>query len=291
MDKNADARNNQSNARRYLKQAENEFSISPTTGLYQPKTSHPASEIQVHVDANLDNPRPRGTIQDSIANFLSGTALLISALTLIGLGLTVNFAYKQWQEMSRAANSTAEASRVAACALEENRKQFSQTLGEMRKQTSTQANQVASFKKSQIAILRIRHEISTDHTKVKFFVKNIGHSAALSITMRSDAIVTPIRGGSSGPTTESLKTYLKQLPLTQGGLNIGDGEEYPPIEMGLPDASEMRNEISKGITRVVYLNISYQDIFLGETQSTYDCLFLKTWHGGLTIVPCPPLTE
>jgi len=107
MDEDTKAESRQRNAANYLNQTENEFFVSPTSGLYQPKAAHPAQEINVHVDANVEKPRqpperPMGTLQDSIANFLSGIALLVSVFTLIGLIFTAIFAYQQWQEMVKA---------------------------------------------------------------------------------------------------------------------------------------------------------------------------------------------
>ena len=105
MDEDANSRSYESSATRYLRQTENGFLISPTSGLYEPKATHPTNEIHIHVDAQLNNPgqvreRPTGLWQDSIANFISGAALLVSLLTLIGLVLTVKFAYKQWRTMN-----------------------------------------------------------------------------------------------------------------------------------------------------------------------------------------------
>jgi hypothetical protein len=105
MDGKPNANGSEGNAAEYLKQTEGDFSRSLTTGLYQPKSEHPAEKIDVHVDARLENPstirRPLGSFQDAAANFLSGVALIISLATVLGLALTVKFAYQQWQTMNK----------------------------------------------------------------------------------------------------------------------------------------------------------------------------------------------
>jgi hypothetical protein len=157
MDEDSETRRNESNAAQYLDQTKDEFFISPSSGLYLPKSSHPTNEINVRLDGHLNSPgqsreRPLGSWQDSIANLISGVALLVSACTLFGLILTARIAYQQWQEMKRATEASTAAANTAACALDENRRQFTNTLRQMQGQTIAQQNAANASSDSAIAM-------------------------------------------------------------------------------------------------------------------------------------------
>lgn len=143
MDENAQAGTNESNAAKYLRQIENDFFISPASGLYQPKSRRPEEEMNIHINAKLDTPRqvrerPRGSLEDSIGNLFTGLAVLVSIITLAALILTVKFAMLQWKEMTEATKASRDAANTSAQALQFSQAEFSTTLGQMERQTTAQ---------------------------------------------------------------------------------------------------------------------------------------------------------
>jgi hypothetical protein len=147
-----------SDTENYLRQTERDFLISPSSGLYEPKTIQQAG-LNVSVDANILHPlrgheRPRGSFFDAVSNIISGVALLVSLATLIGLVLTAKIAFQQWQTMDktyreiqeqtaatdRAARAAESEAKTSSAAFGESKKQFQKTVDEMDAQISTAQN-------------------------------------------------------------------------------------------------------------------------------------------------------
>jgi hypothetical protein len=207
-------------------------------------------------------------------------------------------AFLQWQEMVKATYAAQQAAGFAGRALRENQRQFQltsksnadqfdKTLKQMSAQTEAQQKQLLAFEKSQGAILRIRPEPDADHSKVTFSLKNVGHSAALKMATQAAAVLTPLGTGWS-PDPQSLKKFSQPLSLNPTGPALGDGEEYkPPFEINIEDKAEVIAEHSRQQTRVVYLTVTYADIF-GNIQTTSDCVFTRVFFRKfVAFTPCP----
>jgi hypothetical protein len=107
---------------RYVKDAEDRFFFDGASGIYKPKT---------YQSENKSSEQTKNSNQ-----FRVTTA--ISALTLLAVTIYAYYAALQWCEMKKAADASAKASQTAACALEENRRQFKDTLIQMQGQTTAQ---------------------------------------------------------------------------------------------------------------------------------------------------------
>jgi len=71
-------------------------------------------------------------------DFFDVAAWLVALATFVVVATYTYYARGQWEEMRRAANASMEASQTAACALDENRRQFRDTLVQMQGQTDAQ---------------------------------------------------------------------------------------------------------------------------------------------------------
>lgn len=69
---------------------------------------------------------------------LNITGWIISLATLLVIGFYTYYAARQWHEMKRAADASATAANTAACALDESRRQFKDTLDQIKAQTTAQ---------------------------------------------------------------------------------------------------------------------------------------------------------
>ncbi len=228
MNEDAKANSHERNAAQYLGQTESEFFVSPATGLYQPKSAEPKQEINVHVDANLESQgqsreRPKGTLEDSVANFLSGAAVLVSLFTLIGLAFTVKFAYSQWQEMVKAANASRDAANISALSLQSSETEFLQTLQQMQAQTKAQVEASGTAKKtlevSERAYLSVGGPvISGKPIRLDMPIFNTGHIPAKDVSFlvfeETDAIAPPSIT-STAPSTTFLEGHWSQWDLKE----------------------------------------------------------------------------
>jgi hypothetical protein len=143
MDENAEPDGGDSYSGTKTQEEGRTFFFSTASGLYLPQTIHPAHEVNVKLNAKLENPgvhkrRPLGSFQDSLSTFISSVALLVSLATLIGLGFTVKFAYEQANQMRLATDASASSALTSAQALRTNQEEFLQDLVELRKQTNAQ---------------------------------------------------------------------------------------------------------------------------------------------------------
>jgi hypothetical protein len=91
MDGKPDASDRDSDAAEYLKQTEGDFTRSQATGLYAPKADHPTGEVDVHVDALIENPpslrRPLGSVQDAASNRVNMVAMRVQWRLCRGIAL------------------------------------------------------------------------------------------------------------------------------------------------------------------------------------------------------------
>jgi hypothetical protein len=150
----------------------------------------------------------------------------------------------------------------------------------------TAKRQLTAFERSQAPVLHIRKEMTFDH--VKYSIKNEGHGSAFKVSIQRSATLTPLV--ETGPDLNDLESYLKPVTPNEAGQIISEGGEYTPaIEMGLEGYAGMMDENSRGQTRVIYLTVTYLDIF-GNTFHESDCVFPRLGFRGqkVEIVRCPP---
>jgi hypothetical protein len=229
--------------------------------------------------------------------------ILVNALLLVAQIIIACIYYGQLKEMRQATSAATQASLTAKDTLTEMRTgggaQDTHTLAQQAVAQATQTTELANASKAQLlafertqgAILRIRTvteqiQKSTDPPhKVTFFVKNVGHGAALNISMQRGA---PIIGLDSwNPGTDSLEKLLQPIPVNKNGPALGEGEEdAPPIELKFESFTQLVDAKRRGQTEVVYLNISYQDVF-GNVGHTSGCVFSQYAMGFITFTPCP----
>lgn len=111
MDSEPKPKHDQSAYEEHFEGVQSAFAFDPASGLYKPKSGDGEQEIHAKVDINATlspsiSPRTRGTTQDTIIAIANSLAALISLFTLIGLCLTVRFAFEQWTVMDKTYRET-----------------------------------------------------------------------------------------------------------------------------------------------------------------------------------------
>ena len=122
------------NAREYLRRVDDAYIFNLTSELYQPKTQQPENKEDQDVPQQKEQPPFLVSFDGErhwLANAISLGALVVSALTLILLCYTVQYARNQWHEERR----TADASITAAEAARRSAEIASQTLVQLQAQT------------------------------------------------------------------------------------------------------------------------------------------------------------
>jgi hypothetical protein len=185
---------------------------------------------------------------------------------------------------------------TAATALDENKQQFSNTLAQIKEQTKAQQkaanaslDQVNAFKAGERALMSVEAQ-QVDVTKLKFIVKNVGHSSALNVAIencREERIPAP----SQTPSPAQLEPYLVQIPPDDNGTVYTPAEEHP-FECNVPDKRELLDEANKGITLIVFTRVGYKDIF-GRIDHSSACMNLRTARAGTFVYfrECPSVSQ
>ena len=97
------------NAREYLRRVDDAYIFNLTSGLYQPKTQRPENKEDQDVPQQKEQPPFLVSFDGErhwLANAISLGALVVSALTLILLCYTVQYARNQWHEERRTADAS-----------------------------------------------------------------------------------------------------------------------------------------------------------------------------------------
>lgn len=110
----------------------------------------PVSVADLRTDVPIQvQTEPKRSKPENVWRYIIGT---LEAAAFIAIIVYTIVAYNQWHEMIKATKASTDAAHTAACALDENRRQFKDTLTEIQKQTVAQQNaSTASWLSAQTA--------------------------------------------------------------------------------------------------------------------------------------------
>jgi len=278
MDKESEANGNEGNASEYLKQTGTDFYRSPTTGLYEPKSHHPADQVDVHVHANLNNPpsvieRPNGTWRDGVSNFIKAVSLLISGFTLVGLAGTVYWAAQTWQTMNKTYGEIQKQTAAVECEAQAAQRAADTASNQL----NLSKSQMKLDQRAWLGIAEYRFgaiQKGQDRPPIELKLVNTGKSPALHVTFGTK------KGTNANPIDWKHIPQRKEFQFK--GNDLGAlAPEAPrtiriPVDLGnTPTASDYFKEIDAGRwTWYVYGIIRYKDALTPQWHHTQYCFFL-----------------
>lgn len=221
---------------------------------------------------------------------LAVSGWLISLATLTVVGLYTFYAGGQWLEMRKATRANTEASQTAACALEESKQQFRDTLGQMQSQTTAQqtaatasqhaaastSQQLEAFKNLERALLKVVVVVDRTKRETFFIVENVGLSAAIHINARPEMPSEIADQGYGYPGEQKIRE------LTSAGTPDPNGFILPAGQVrcftwGLGTEADIgRYAVARKHAFLGLINVAYDDVFGRSWGDAHGCFFRHT---------------
>jgi len=249
-------------------------------GIYTPVSGeeNDASPRKKNIESPVFPIRVRRDIYDVVGG-------IIALATMIVIGMYTYYAGGQWNEMIKATKAATKSADVATCALNENKRQFTQMFGEMQRQTGAQSRAADAAEQQFQANMRqldmARQQASPHlYTSDTAYIRNgDGQLAGVKFDVANGGSITEVteeEGAGQVPYSEEAQLADAISKQTQPHPTIFtlDKGASRSIEIMMPDWIQVRNT---GRDAFAWRRFSYTD---SEGKRKSLCfLFVGSKHG------------